>query len=86
MDTFIRKTFSQIMNIIDFWGDLTDISAKTEALQQTPPLSRIQPIHRLYHPEYHLCSLYKNMITGSMYPEAFQFGFEKIFTERRYRS
>ena len=43
MDTLIRKIFYYIMKINNFRGDLTDISAKKEALMAVciPSLSRI---------------------------------------------
>ena len=34
MDTLIQKTFLEIMKINNFRGDLTDISAKKEALMR----------------------------------------------------
>ena len=41
MDTLIQKRFLQIIKIINFRGELTDISAKKEALAYTPPKKRV---------------------------------------------
>ena len=62
LDALIQKVKFQILNIIIFRGELTDISAKKETLGLCCPVFLFQPLHRFAHPDTCSFSLYQNNV------------------------